>query len=136
MSSKTSVESPPDYFVDRSLGKVTAGRLRADGWSLHLIADAYPNDAADIPDERWIAEGCRRGWALLTKDKAVRYRQEELAALAPGCLLFCLARADWPVDAMVAALSAARGRMERAIERADSGFWHVYKDGQIKRMWP
>jgi len=72
MSSKTPAESPPDYFVDRSPGKVTAGRLRADGLSLHLIADAYSNDAADIPDERWIAEGCRRGWALLTEDKAVR----------------------------------------------------------------
>lgn len=136
MSSKTSAGLPPEYFVDRSLGRVTAGRLREDGWSLHLIADEYPRDAESVVDEEWIAEGCRRGWVLLTKDKAIRYRAREIAALAPDSLLFCLARGDWSVEVMVGALHVARPRIERAVARRDAGFWHVYRDGQIKQMWP
>ena len=59
MSSKTSAGLRPDYFVDRSLGRLTAEQLRADGWRLHLIADHYPDDAENISDPEWIAEGCR-----------------------------------------------------------------------------
>jgi uncharacterized protein with PIN domain len=137
MSSKRSAElpRPPDFFVDRSLGKVTAEELRAEGWQVHLIADAYPNEAADVQDEEWIAEGTRRGWALLTKDRAIRYRAEELASLAGG-QLFCLANAELTTDRMVAAFVAARGAIERAVHRGEPGFWHVHTDGRLKRMWP
>ena len=134
MSLKTSAGSPPEYFVDRSLGRVTADRLRGDGWRLHLIADEYPDDAERVDDPEWITEGCRRGWVLLTKDKAIRYRAHEIAALAPGSLLFCLAKGSWNIDEMVAAFSAARPAIERAISRGQEGFWHVYKDGQVRRM--
>ena len=136
MSSKTSAGSRPEYFVDRSLGRLTAEHLRADGWGLHLIADHYPDDAETVSDPEWIAEGCRRGWPLLTKDKAIRYRADELAAIAPGASLFCLSRADLKVSDMVAALSAARSRMDRAAAHGGGGFWHVYMDGKIRKMWP
>src|SRR5680860_935758 len=82
--------SPPEFFFDRSLGKITAQRLRDAGCTVHLIADFYPTDAKDIPDETWIAEGCSRGWVLLTKDQRIRYRAAELASLQEGHL-FCLA---------------------------------------------
>jgi hypothetical protein len=71
----------PEFFFDRSLGKITATRLRDAGYTVHLIADFYEADATKIPDEQWITEGCRRGW---------------------------------------------RG----------PGFWRVYGDGTIRRMWP
>ena len=67
----------PEFFLDRSLGRITASRLREAGYVVHLIADHYPDDASDIPDEDWIAEGCSNGWVLLTKDKRIRYRAEE-----------------------------------------------------------
>lgn len=136
MSSKTSAGSRPEYFVDRSLGRLTAEHLRADGWRLHLIADEYPDDAANIPDPEWIAEGCRRGWPLLTKDKAIRYRADELAAIAPGAALFCLTRGDLRVSEMVAAFTLARDRVDRAVTHGGGGFWHVSQDGRIRKMWP
>ena len=80
--------SPPEFFLDRSLGRTTARRLRDAGYVVHLIADHYHDDAQHIADEEWIAEGCRRGWVLLTKDKKIRYRAEELDALNGH--LFCL----------------------------------------------
>ena len=35
----------------------------------------------DAPDEDWLAYVGRRGWAALTKDKNIRYRTAELAAI-------------------------------------------------------
>jgi uncharacterized protein with PIN domain len=79
-----SSDRPPECFFDRSLGKRSAELLREAGWVVHLVADYYPDDAHDIPDEVWIAEGCHRGWVLLTKDQRIRYRSEELTALDSG----------------------------------------------------
>jgi hypothetical protein len=76
----------PEFFLDRSLGRTTASRLREAGYVVHLIADHYVDDASDIPDEEWITEGCANGWVLLTKDKRIRYRAEELEALQEGHL--------------------------------------------------
>ena len=100
---------PPEFFFDRSLGKITAARLRESGYVIHIIADHYPRDADNVPDETWIAEGCSHGWALLTKDKRIRSRAIELAALP---------------------------RVLRAVHDRPSGFWHVYRNGTIRQMWP
>src|SRR6266540_7383464 len=125
----------PEFFLDRSLGRITASRLRAAGYVVHLIADHYPDDAGDVPDEEWIAEGCSRGWVLLTKDKRIRYRAEELEALQEGHL-FCLVSGNLDIDAMTQAFMDALPKIERAARDEPVGFWHVYRDGKIKRMWP
>ena len=131
MSSAT----PPEFFLDRSLGKLTASRLREHGHVVHLIAEHYPSDANDVPDETWIAEGCSRGWVLLTKDKRIRYRSAELNALQAGHL-FCLTGGNLTIETMAEALLAAVPRISRAVRSQPTGFWHVFRDGTIKRMWP
>jgi len=123
----------PEFFFDRSLGKITAHRLRGAGHTVHLIADYYGDDARDVPDEEWIAEGCRRGWILLTKDQRIRYRAEELAALDGQ--LFCLADGNATIDVMASTYFAAMARIERVTPRGRAGFWHVYADGSIRKMW-
>lgn len=125
----------PEFFLDRSLGKITASRLREVGYVVHLIADHYPNDASDIPDEHWIAEGCSQGWVLLTKDKRIRYRAAELEALQEGHL-FCLVSGTMTIDEMTQAFLDALPKIVRAAQGEPAGFWHVYRDGKIKRMWP
>lgn len=125
----------PEFFLDRSLGRITASRLRSAGYVVHLIADHYPDDASDVPDEEWIAEGCSNGWVLLTKDKRIRYRAEELEALHEGHL-FCLASGNMDIDAMTQAFLDALPKIERVAGEDPVGFWHVYRDGKIKRMWP
>lgn len=124
----------PEFFFDRSLGKITASRLRDAGYTVHLIADFYRDDATKIPDEEWIAEGCRRNWILLTKDRRIRYRADELAALDGH--LFCLSDGNASIEVMAETLLAALPRIARASARHRAGFWHVYADGSIKRMWP
>ncbi|MCH8613483.1 hypothetical protein [Arsenicicoccus dermatophilus] len=115
---------------------MTVARLRDAGWTVHMLSDVYPRDAQDVPDDTWIRYGCDRGWPLLTKDRRIRYRTEELSALTDGSFLFCLARQDLRMDQMVEAFITARPRIEKAIDRSDAGFWHIYADGTIKRMWP
>src|SRR4051794_14266229 len=102
-----------EFFLDRSLGRVTAASLRKAGHLVHLIADHYPRDGSDIPDEEWIAEGCANGWVLLTKDKRICYRAEELEALQEGHL-FCLVSGNLDIAQMTQAFLDALARIERA----------------------
>lgn len=107
--------SQPEFFFDRSLGKVSARLLRAHGWTVHLITEHYPHDARSIEDQDWIAEGCSRGWALLTKDKKIRYRESELGSLGITCHLFCLQNGNLPTEQMASHFDLARSRIERVI---------------------
>ena len=125
----------PEFFLDRSLGKQTASRLRAAGHVIHLISDRYPEDASRIPDEEWIAEGCANGWVLLTKDKRIRYRAAELEALQEGHL-FCLVSGNMGINEMAEALLRALPKIGPVVRQEPGGFWHVYRDGRLKRMWP
>lgn len=102
---------------------------------MHLIADFYQDDAANIPDEEWIAEGCRRGWILLTKDKKIRYRSHELEALEEGHL-FCLASGNLGLDQMAQRFVDAHPAILRAAAGHSVGFWHVHENGRITKMWP
>jgi hypothetical protein len=130
-----SSDKPLEFFLDRSLGKRSAAALVEAGWVVHFIADLYGDDAADIPDEEWIADGCSRGWILLTKDKRIRYRSTELAALQDGHL-FCLARGDLTFDQMGQRLLEAGPAIARAVKRERVGFWHVLDGGRVVRKWP
>lgn len=125
---------PPEFFLDRSLGKTPAQRLREGGHVIHLIADFYPDDAHDIPDQDWIAEGCSRGWALLTKDRKIRYRTHELAALHGH--LFCIADGNLTREEMAVRLVEAMPAIHNALNRDNEGFWHIHSHGRISKMWP
>lgn len=129
-----SSDARPEFFLDRSLGKTTARHLREHDIVVHLIADHYEKDAQEVPDEVWIAEGCRRGWVLLTKDKRIRYRAEELSALDGQ--LFCLAGGSATIAEMTERILSAMPAIERAVSAHRTGFWHIYASGSIRLMWP
>lgn len=92
-----------------------ATRLREAGYSVHLIADYYPDDATDVADEERIADGCSRGWTLLPKDKKIRFRAWELAALDGH--LFGLSDGNATIDTMVATFVSAMPRIELIIDQ-------------------
>jgi hypothetical protein len=72
---------------------------------------------------------------LLTKDKRIRYRAAELEALQGGHL-FCLVSGTMNIGEMTQAFLDALPKIVRATRQEPVGFWHVYRDGKIKRMWP
>ena len=82
---------PPDpvFFLDRSIGKrIVASALVEAGANVELHDDHFLPDAPDI---EWITEVSRRGWVILTRDKRIRYRPLELAAVqASGARLFVI----------------------------------------------
>lgn len=129
-----SSEKPHEFFLDRSLGKTTAARLREAGYRINLIADFYPLDAADIADEQWIKDGCSRGWILLTKDQRIRYRPSELGAL--NGRMFCLASGNQNLSEQADTLLRAMPAIMGACAANPIGFWKIYADGRLRKTWP
>jgi PIN domain-containing protein len=52
--------------------------LRQAGAQVRVHADHFPEDERD---EVWLAEAGARGWTVITRDRGIRYRETELAAL-------------------------------------------------------
>nr|WP_237514917.1 hypothetical protein [Streptomyces sp. SID4945] len=72
---------PPEFFLDRNLGRRVAEGLRAHGWTVHRIREFFPDDGQDVPDEVWITYGLERSWVPLSKDGRIKTRGR---ALLPG----------------------------------------------------
>jgi PIN like domain len=71
--------SPPDLFVDRSLGRrKIPDRLREVHPVVIVHDDLFPQDA---DDEVWLEEAGRRRWIVLTKDEGIRRKPGEQQAI-------------------------------------------------------
>jgi hypothetical protein len=66
------------FFTDRDLGKQFPALLRNAGISVERHSDYFADDAKD---EDWIAEVGKRRWVVVTHDKRIRYKPNELAAV-------------------------------------------------------
>ena len=85
-------EARPVLFIDRNLGRhVLADRLRAAGISCEVHDDHLPQDATD---ETWLQFISEKGWIAIGRDKNIRYRGPEKAALvqANACLIVVRAK--------------------------------------------
>jgi predicted nuclease of predicted toxin-antitoxin system len=109
---------PPEpftWFIDRSLGRKIAVDLRAAGFRVEEHSDHFVHDA---PDADWLAEVGRRGWIVLTKDKAIRRNALEMAAILSGNVAcFSLGHGNLKAAQMAQAFIAARSRMHNALHR-------------------
>ncbi len=111
---------PPEpftWFIDRSLGRRIATDLRAAGFQVEEHSAHFADDA---PDVEWLGEAGRRGWVVLTKDKAVRRNALELAAIrAAAVACFSLGAGNLKSEQMAQAFVSARRRMEKVLRRFD-----------------
>ena len=74
--------SQPEYFVDRSLGRHRVPEaLRAAGWILRTHYEVFGDRDEDVPDVEWLELCSREALVVLTADKRLRYRPEEIAAI-------------------------------------------------------
>lgn len=74
-----SLPKSPTFYLDRALGRhIIANALRAAGVAVEVHDDHLPIDA---PDEDWIELIAQRGWVGITKDRHIRHRHNELAAV-------------------------------------------------------
>lgn len=89
-------DDPPEFFIDRSLGKSIAEGLRDCGLTVHTMASVYGEKAAQrLDDQVWLRDAGNNGWIVLTKDDAIRRRPAERDALIEaGVRVFCLTSAQ------------------------------------------
>lgn len=74
---------PPDdrpaLFIDRSLGRhKLPDSLREAGLTVEVHDDHLPQDATDV---EWLQLVGIKGWIAISRDKNIRYRSHEKAAL-------------------------------------------------------
>lgn len=85
-------EARPVLFIDRNLGRhVLADSLRKAGIACEVHDDHLPQEATDADWLQYVGE---RGWIAIGRDKNIRYRGPEKAALiqANACLIVVRAK--------------------------------------------
>lgn len=121
--SAASSRSPPEVtlFIDRSLGQqVVAQALREVG---AIVETHDQHFAVDAPDEAWLREAGARGWAVLTKDRRIRYRKNEKAAVVDAKVrLFVLTAGNLTGGEMAAAFVQALPRIRRLAHESAAPF--------------
>jgi hypothetical protein len=130
-------ETPPEFFVDRSLGKSIADGLRSCGLIVHTMASVYGEKRAQgLEDEVWLRDAGASGWIVLTKDNAIRRRPAEREALVEaGVRVFCLTTARLRAVEQTARFVDNRHRIIRQARKPGPYIYGVY-EGRIERLWP
>ncbi|KES07593.1 toxin-antitoxin system, toxin component, PIN family protein [Streptomyces toyocaensis] len=127
---------PPEFFLDRNLGRRVAEGLKAAGWEVHRIGDVFPDDGQDIADEVWIAHGLDRSWVPLSKDGRIKTRDLEIRpVLDRQAVLFYLDNQQLRALDMVERLVAHEDAIHRAVARGGPAAYAVRHD-RIERTWP
>ena len=130
-------EEPPEFFVDRSLGKSIVVALREEGLTVHSMADVYGEvQAQALRDEIWLRDAGKHDWVILTKDDAIRRRPTEREALIEaGVRVFCLTNRKLRGADQSARFVTNRHRILRQARRPGPYIYGVYESG-LKRLWP
>ncbi len=68
----------PHFFFDNNLSPDLAAGMKAFGESVSHISELYPD--GDPGDVVWLEEIGRRGWFLVTRDRAIRRHPAEVRA--------------------------------------------------------
>ncbi|MFF8267481.1 toxin-antitoxin system, toxin component, PIN family protein [Streptomyces sp. NPDC016562] len=127
---------PPEFFLDRNLGRRVAEELRARGWTVHRIGEVFAGDAQDVPDEEWILHGLAQGWVPLSKDGRIKTRDREIRPVHErAAVLFYLDNQQLRSLEMVERLHICREAIHRAVERGGPAAYAVRAD-RIERTWP
>ncbi|WP_055695513.1 hypothetical protein [Streptomyces prasinopilosus] len=127
---------PPEFFLDRNLGRRVAEGLRACGWTVHRIGDVFPDDGQDVADEEWITHGLDRARVPLSKDGRIKSRDLEIRpVLERDAVLFYLDNQQLRSVEMAERLDAHRGTIHRAVGRGGPAAYAVRRD-RIERTWP
>ncbi len=127
---------PPEFFLDRSLGKHVAEGLIERGWLIHRAVDVYPNDAQDIADDVWMRFGLERGWFPLHKDGRIRGRDIERRPLVEfDSPMFYLDNQQLRIAEMIRRFHDAQAQIHIKTRTSGAACFAVSDEG-IRRTWP
>jgi hypothetical protein len=130
-------KKPPEFFVDRSLGKSIVVGLRNGGLVVYSMADVYGEaQGQGLHDEVWLRDAGERDWVILTKDDAIRRRPAERDALInAGARVFCLTNRNLRAAEQTERFVSNRDRILRQAKRPGPYIYGVYETG-LRRLWP
>lgn len=132
--SRRSSAWPPEFFVDRCLGRGTPARLVELGWVVRPIADHFRDDAQDVSDPEWIEFGLSRGWSMLTQDVRIRTQPEVHRLLrAHRGTVFCLSNAELPVSVRADRFHAQQASIYQRVRDGKPGFFVVTETAIVRR---
>lgn len=128
---------PPEFFVDRSLGRrQVADALRTTGWKLRTHHEVFRFRDEEIADVEWLAMCGREELPVLSKDKRLRYRREEIAAIRRhGVKAFILARGSLRAAEQVGRFERNREAIVIACEDQGPFVYAVHAD-RIVQIFP
>jgi hypothetical protein len=119
---------PPEYFLDRGLGKRVGEQLAAAGWTIHPMFAVFPrSEYKSIGDVTWIPRVTERGWIILAKD-SFRLRHERQMIARCGARVFTLPNANMKVDEMVERFLANHDRIVAAASAGGPCHYSVAHD--------
>ncbi|MDZ7733904.1 MAG: hypothetical protein U5R31_13320 [Acidimicrobiia bacterium] len=129
---------PPEFFVDRSLGRhLLPNALRDAGHVAHTLASVYGEQRAQqVADEEWIQLAGKNAWVVLTKDDAIRRRPAELAAVQRHDVrMFCLTTASLTGEQQRERFLSNINRIAQRSRKHGPWICGVYEE-RIVQIWP
>lgn len=127
---------PHRFLIDRNLGtKVLPRALRDAGWQVSTLADEFGEEHAQrATDQEWLQHAGEQGFAVLMKDKRIRYRTLERQALLHfGVKASCLSQGSLTGDEQAKAFLRAERRIMLACEDAGP-FLYVLTARDMRRV--
>ena len=128
---------PPEFFVDRSLGRNrVAESLRGSGWNLLTHHEVFAERDEEVPDVEWLEYCGRQDLPVLSKDRRLRYRPEEIAAIRRHRVkAFVLTRGSLRAAEQAARFDRSREPILAACMDRGPFIYAVHADG-IVRVFP
>lgn len=128
-------ELPPIY-VDESLSQVFLPEaLRQLGLTVYKVTDKFQRG---VSDPEWLPEAGRNGWIVLTKDKAIRKRPNEMTALVNSRVrAFVLAAGELTGPDQAALFARAVPKMIEFVSQLAPPFVvRISKNGSCEVLYP
>ena len=128
---------PPEFFVDRSLGRHRVPNLlHESGWTLRTHHEVYGSRDESVPDVEWLELCGRSGMPVLTADRRLRYRPPEVAAIRRHRVkAFVLVGASLRAEDQVERFERNRERIWEACSETGPFVYTVHAD-RIVRVFP
>ena len=121
-------------FIDRSIPRSVADRLKEVRDDVLWLEDSFPHD---VPDEVWLEEAGKRGWLVITHDAKFRTHPGERRAImehSAGCFILTYKQDLTKTDIFDLVVSVLE-TMEALFSRTTRPFiYSVNKNGEFRKI--